>query len=902
MIGQTISDYKILEKLGEGGMGVVYKAQDTKLNRFVALKFLPKQLAASEEDKARFIQEAQAAAALNHPNICTIHGIEEHDGQMFIVMEFVEGQTLRKKTAPGGDVAGTATSPLPIKQAIDIGIQIADGLAAAHERGVFHRDLKPENLMIQKDGLVKITDFGLAKLKGASRLTKAGSTLGTIGYMSPEQVQGMDTDHRTDIFSLGVILYELLAGRSPFRGVHEAAINYEIVNVDPQPVSTIKPEIDPELDAIVLECMAKELDQRYQSAKEVSKNLKRFKQESSRARVSRITAARQVLQPSEGLKPSEAFQRKKFFTLERIAWSGAVVLLLGAAVAVSLIHFRESSPVYRATILPPERVAFSAETGGHSALSPDGRMLAFAARDSAGKVFLWVRSLQALARQPLNGTENTQYPFWSPDSRTIGFFADAKLKKIDAAGGPPQTICDAALGRGGTWNKDGIIVFGTASFTVLSRVAASGGTPVAVTKFDTVRHENSHRWPYFLPDGKHFLYLARTVIGAPGVADVIFAASLDGKVNKLLVHSSSNPVYVSGHLLFVREQTLLAQPFDASSLEFTGDAFPIAEQVLYNPLFAKASYSASENGILAYQTGSSLGASNLIWFDRNGKQLSSLNKSSTFFSPRLSPDGRTLAIDMLDAGNVDVWLVELTPRIVWQRFTFDAAVDRTPVWSPDGKSIIFWSSRKQHFDLYLRPSNGASSENIFFASDEDKQPSDWSLDGKFLLYHTMNNPKTKTDLWVLPFTGDKKPSEFLKTEFNEGFGVFSPDGKWIAYQSDESGTYQIYVRPFPGPGGQRQISTAGGARPRWRRDGKEIFYIGSDNKLMAAEVKWSGMTFQVGTVRPLFEVRPAFFGPIVHPYDVTADGQKFLVNTLSGTEYSPPITLVINWPAEVKKK
>ncbi len=894
MIGQTISHYQILEKLGEGGMGVVYKAQDTKLDRFVALKFLPPHVSSSSDDKARFLQEAKAVASLTHPNICTIHGVEDEDGKAFIVLEYVEGKTLKD-----------LHEVIPLKQAIEMGIQIADGLAAAHEKGVVHRDIKPDNIMIRKDGRVQIMDFGLAKLKGVSRLTKEGSTVGTAGYMSPEQVQGQNTDHRTDIFSLGVVLYELFTGESPFKGVHETAITYEIVNVDPVPLSAAKPDIDPQLDAIVLECLEKEPAERYQSIAEVGKDLRRFKRESSRTRVSRVSTIRNMSQ-SGATKVAPAGEQGTpwtFFSKERIIWSTAIIVLLGAVLTFALVHFREMPPevrTFRAMIMPPEKTIFSTTFGGHIDVSPDGHMVALVARDSTGKSLLWVRPLNSLVARPLSGTEEASYPFWSPDSRFIGFFSGNKMKRIDASGGPAQTICDATAGRGGAWGQDGTILFAPHQNASLLRVAAAGGIPTAVTKLDSVRHETGHRWPHFHPDGVHFFYLARTVTGGTGEADAVRLGSLrDSTMKNIVVPASSNAVFASGHLLFMREQSLMAQEFDASGLVLVGDAFPIAQEVQYDPAFGRATFTASDNGILVYQSGSTQGGTRLAWYDRSGKQLSTFGRPAIYYSPRLSPDGKRLAVDLYEAQsrNVDVWVCELA-RDVWSRFTFEPGVDRSPVWSRDGNTIVFYSNRKGRVDLYQRPASGAGNEDPFFESDVDKLPNDWAPDGKSFLITSTGNPRTRNDLWILTLSGDKKAIPFLQTEFNEGAGTFSPDGRWITYNSDESGKNQIYVRPFPGPGGKWQVSTAGGRQPIWSRNGKEIFFISDDNKLFSAPVRWSGATFEVGTAQPLFEVHAM---PTNHPYDVTADGQRFLVNTLLGEASSGPVTLVINWDAEVKK-
>lgn len=875
-------------------MGVVYKAQDFNLDRPVALKFLPPTLSASEQDKARFVQEAKAAAALNHPNICTIYGIEEHEGQTFIAMELIEGQSLREKK-----------QSFSVKQAVDIGIQIADGLAAAHEKGIVHRDIKPENIMIRKDGIVQIMDFGLAKLRGASRLTKEGTTVGTAGYMSPEQVQGQETDHRTDIFSLGVILYEMLAGQSPFKGVHETAILYEIVNVDPIPISSLKQDIDPELDAIILECLAKEPSERYQAVAEAAKELRRFKRETSKARVSRVSVTREAYKPS-GSTPSpssEGSRKRRFFTLERLVWGGAVLAL----VAIAIFHFTEPLPevrMYRSTILPPEKALFSTAFGGHIALSPDGRLLAFAARDSSGRTLLWARPLNALAGQALNGTDDASLPFWSPDSRFIGFFAGGKLKKIEASGGPPQTLCDAPTGRGGTWNDEGTIVFcpSSAPNNPLSRVSAAGGVPVKITKLDSSRGELSHRWPYFLPDGKHLLYVSRTTAGGVGDLDAIFVASVDSTfAPRLLINGSSSVAYGNGHLLFAREQTLMAQPFDAKRLETTGDAFPIAEHVYFEGFTSKTSFSVSTNGTLVYQTGAGSAGVQLLWYDRSGKQVGAISQPSIYNDLRLSPDGKRIAISQLDSKNKnwDIWLYEIG-RSVWTRFTFDPAIERWPIWSPDGNTIVFHSARKGRGDLYQRAASGAGTDELLLESNLPKYANDWSRDGRFLGY-SVDDPKTKLDIWILPLKGERKPFGFLQTEFAEVRPAFSPDGRWIAYQSNESGRDEVYIRPFPGPGGKWQISTNGGTRARWRRDGKELFYLGSDDKIMAAEIKLGTTIVDVGSVQPLFQIRP-FGGGGRDIYDVTGDGQRFLVASPGGEESSSPITLVVNWPVEVKRK
>jgi serine/threonine protein kinase len=916
MIGQTVSHYKILEKLGEGGMGIVYKAHDTKLDRDVALKFLPLELTKDPNARERFIHEAKVASALSHPNVCTIHDIQEHEGsqgdkQMFIVMDLVDGQTLRQKK-----------NSISFKQAIDIGIQVADGLAAAHEKGIVHRDIKPENIMIRKDGIVQIMDFGLAKLRGnVTRLTKEGSTVGTAGYMSPEQVQGQEADHRSDIFSFGVLLYELLTGQLPFRGVHETALAYEIVNVDPPPMSSIKPEIDPTLDAIVLECLEKDPRERTQSIAQVALDLKRYKRESSRQRVSRVTAARPITQPPVGYSQDKT-AAKPAGGSSRPAWIISVLFFI-VAVTFGILYFKRPSTEVQTIssyILPPEKLTFATQSGGggegNLALSPDGSILAFVAADSSGKTRLMVRGLHTLIAKELPTTEGASYPFWSPDNRYIGFFQSGKMKKIEASGGPSVIISDAPTARGASWNQDGVIIFEPNWTDPLYQVPASGGMATKVTTLDTVHHEITHRWPHFLPDGKHFLYFARSSFG--GVEreeDALVVASLDGKVNKRLMPAKGNEVYASGYLIYLREKTLMAQPFDADKLEISSDAIPIAEQVEYDLEYNRAVFSASQNGMLVYQPSTTQAGFQLEWFDRTGISLGTIAEPADYGGVALSPDGKKIAFDVYDSQsrNRDIWLYEIA-RGLKTRFTFDPSVDQYPVWSPDGSRIFFHSDRRGHYDVFQKATSGAGVEEILLESPQTKYAYDWSSDGKFIAYAELDM-KTKLDLWILPLDNkeagrDRKPFVFLRTEFDENVPQFSPDMCWISYESNESGRWELYIRQFLGADGQPvsnqtgkwQVSTNGlidYSVVKWNRNGKEIFYMSTDNKLMVAEVKASGSTFDVGAVRPLFEVKSKTGFNL---YDVTADGQKFLIGIPVSAQSIPPLTLVTSWDAGLKKK
>ncbi len=889
MIGQTVLHYKIIEKLGEGGMGVVYKAEDTKLDRIVALKFLPEHLNASPEDKARFTQEGKAASALNHPNVCTIHDIQELDGRMFIVMEYVEGQTLRERI-------GNFT----FKQAIEIGIQLADGLAAAHEKGIVHRDIKPENIMVRKDGIAVIMDFGLAKLRGnVSRLTKEGSTIGTAGYMSPEQVQGQEADHRSDIFSFGAVLYEVLTGQLPFKGIHETALAYEIVNVDAAPMSAIKPEIDPTLDAIILECLEKDPNERTQSVKQVSIDLKRFRRESSKQRVSRITAAKPVISvPAGDAASGVSSPREKS---SNIPWVVAAVAVLGL-VAFAVLFLTQPKPevqTVRSFIQAPDYTSFAQQSGGgsgggHIAVSPDGHKIAFVATDTLGRPRLYVRSLNSLIALPLPGTEDAYYPFWSPNSEFIGFFTEGKLKKIDASGGPPLSICDVQTARGGSWSKDGIIVFTPGTGDPLFQVPAAGGTPTQVTTLDSVRHEATHRFPWFLPDGKHFLYFAR--IGSGTDEDRVSIGALDGTVNTQLLNTQSNAIYASGYILFVREQTLVAQPFDIDNLNVMGNAVPIAEQLRFNVNWNHGSFSASQNGVLTYEGGLGPAINQLAIVDRTGKNITIMKGTQSVFEGSFSPDVSKIAFSSVDPQrrNEDIWVFDIV-RSISTRLTFDPKDDTDPIWSPDGKRIVFSSTRTGTANIFVKNSDGTGSEEEIVKSTRGIYPTSWSRDGKFISCTTYGN----RNIVVYPAAGERTPTAFLKTEFTEDEGRFSPDGKWMVYNSNESGQREIYVRPFPGPGGKWQVSTGGSEfRSFWRLDAKEIYYLSRDGKIMAAEVNTGDGVFSVGAVKPLFE--SASRG-IVTLLDVSPDGQKFLVVYNPVETKSDHLTLVTHWQEELQK-
>jgi len=887
--GTCIGRYEISSMLGAGGMGEVYLARDPKINRNVAIKVLPAAFSADSERLRRFEQEAQAAGALNHPNILSIYDVDTHDGSPYVVSELLEGETLREQ------LHGAA---LPVRKALDYALQIASGLAAAHERGIVHRDLKPENLFITKGGRVKILDFGLAKLielrdgsevrtdvPTRKRNTDPGTVVGTVGYMSPEQVRGQKVDHRSDIFSLGVILYEMLSGKRAFRGDSTIETLNAILKEDPPELSESNSQINPALERVVMHCLEKSPEQRFQSARDVTFALEAL---------SGLTSSRTLT----AALPITAGRRKN---RERLAWVVAGVCLLGLLAALPfVIAYLGRAPiderVINLSVLPPEKATMTGAVPT-LALSPDGRRLAFVAFFE-GRDLLWVRSLDSLSAQALPGTEGVSgaaSPFWSPDGRFIGFFAGGKLKKIDASGAPPQTLCDVVRPSGGTWSRDGVIVFAEAAPGPLYRISAAGGESSPVTALDQSRPGTSRRWPYFLPDGRHFLYLERSQqVESSG----IFVGSLDAKETKLLLASPLNAAYAPpGYLLFLRTETLMAQRFDADELQLTGEPFPVAEHVAYSLVFGRGAFSVSENGVLAYRTGSGQ-IDQPLWFDRGGKKIESLGAAGAYFTLALSPDEKRVTVDRTDneKGN-DIWLFD--SHGLPSRFTTDPAGDSNPLWSPDGSRIVFASSREGVWNLYQKIASGVGNEELLLKSSERKVPVDWSSDGRFILYETVN-PKTKRNLWVLPMSGNQQPSPFLQTEFDEQQGQFSPDGKWIVYTSDESGAPEVYAQTFPASGGRWRVSTGGGCQPRWRHDGKELFYIAADRKLMAVDVTL-GATFEASAPKTLFDTRVLNLTDSRTQYAVTADGQRFLILSMIEETSATPISIVVNWTAGLKR-
>ncbi len=905
--GAQLGPYIIISQLGAGGMGEIWLAEDTRLNRKVAIKLLPASFAQDADRLRRFEQEARATSALNHPNILTIHDIGDHEGSPYLVSELLEGEVLRSQLEDG---------PLPSRKAIEYAQQIAAGLAAAHEKGIVHRDLKPENLFVTTDGRIKILDFGLAKLKPPQvgdadsqaptqkKITDPGTVMGTVGYMSPEQVRGQEADHRADIFSFGVILYEMLSGRRAFSGDSAVEVMNAILKEEPPELGESNAKISPALDKIVRRCLEKKPERRFQTASDLGFALEALSLPSS----SGANRMEMTLGASPWLKRSGLRER---------IWMIVAGVLALALLAFGVAYFRRPAPVaetIRLFVNPPEKATrFDLPT-----ISPDGRTLAFVATVE-GKTQLWAQQLNSTKAIPLAEIGMIIPPFWSPDSQFIVFAEGGKLKKISLAGGAPETLCDSVdVFSGGAWNREGVILLGKGPSGIM-RISANCGTMTAVTTLDSSRGETHHTAPVFLPDGRHFIFYIFT--SDPATRGT-YLASLDGQEKSLLLPLDNPVVGVAvnpgagneGYLVFVRQGALLAQSFDFSRKQLVGEPLRLAPQVkIYTRVIYTANYvraSLSANGVLVLIEGNATeqGASNneypqLTWFDRAGKKLGTVGLPGYYLFPRLSPDGKRLAVvrSVQPTGTADIYLFDLAGGRE-QRFTFDSAIDTSPYWAPDGSRIVWTSFRDRVGNLYQKAANGAGPDVALPRSDFPKYAVDWSADGRFILYREIV-PQTKADLWVLSLE-DGKPWPWLKTGFNEEVGRFSPDGKWIAYQTDDSGRPEIYLQAFapgaPAAGGRWQLSTNGGGNPQWRRDdGRELYYFSLDNKLMAVEVSL-GAEVKRETPKELFALNDIRANPGAS-FAVTRDGQRFLLVTSAEETSVTPFTVVLNWMAEVKK-
>jgi len=901
--GTKLGPYEVLARIGAGGMGEVHQARDTRLNRIVAIKILPQRLAGSAESRDRFEREARMIASLNHPHICTLYDVGHYGEMDYLIMEFLEGETLASRLIKG---------PLPLEQTLQYAIQIADALDKAHRRGMTHRDLKPSNIMLTKSG-AKLLDFGLAKLRqGASAvgvplsqlptakdpITAQGTIVGTLQYMAPEQVEGRETDARTDIFALGAVIYEMATGKKAFEGKSQASIIAKILETDPPPIRSLQPMTPAVLDRVVRTCLAKDPDNRLQSVQDVKLELEWI----------RDAAA----EPSElGVATPLAGWRRA------LPWAlfGATALVLAAFAWVHETRRENAIPAEPVRLQIPLPVKPPLRLTGVLALSPDGQQLAFAAQSADGIPRIWVRTLNSLRIRSLSGTESVgSLLFWSPDSRFVAFDSGRKLQKIDISGGPAETVCVLnRVGVGGSWNRDGVIIFGQFG-GALMRVSAAGGVATPLTALDASHGDVAHTAPWFLPDGRHFIYLRDN-----GTIGAISVGSLDskpeGQDSRRLVEANCGGAYLPssdpgfGQLLFLRGATLVAQPFDARHLNLSGDPVRAVEEPV-GVFLDSGLFSVSINGTLAYWSPGSV-ESQLTWFDAQGKVLSTVGKPGPYGEVALSPDGTRALVSRYTLPDqlLALWLLE-TSRGTSTRFELDSSTHNMgAVWAPDGRSIIFGSARAGHMgDIYKKQMSGAADVEALVKSNEWKTPSSWSPDGRFLLY-VSDGGERNGDLWVLPLEGHQKPVPFLRTEFDEREGRFSPDGRWVAYVSNESGHYEVYVRPFsPGAlgegisnaGGKRLISENGGWDPNWRQDGKELYYIDLDGRLMAVKLT-TGSVFQAGVPRVLFQAPPPGTGDLGLPrWEPSPDGKRFLF-LVPETPGGVPFTVVLNWQAGLRK-
>ncbi|HEV2350980.1 MAG TPA: protein kinase [Terriglobia bacterium] len=906
--GAKLGPYEILSPLGAGGMGEVYQARDTRLGRDVAVKVLAKHLISSPDFRQRFEREARTLSSLQHPHICVLHDIghDEVAGE-FLVMEFLEGETVAERLKRG---------KLPLQELLKIGMGIADALDKAHRKGLTHRDLKPANIMLTKSGS-KLMDFGLAKPaplgavggtglapllsaamtadgpSPASPITSAGSIIGTIQYMSPEQIEGKEADARSDIFAFGATLYEMATGARAFPGKSQISVASAILEKDPEPISKTQPLAPASLDHVIAQCLAKNPEDRFQSAQDVGLELKWIAE----------SATRGFSQEDTNLKGGAAVAGHRPALQRALPWAVAGILFIVGIIGTAAYFRLERAPARAifAQIPPPAntKFVFNSINASNGELSPDGSRLLFLASGVEGVERLWVLALDSTAAQPLVGTEHAFTPFWSPDSKYVGFFADGKLKKIDIGGGAPVDICDASWGRGGTWATDGTILFAPNINSPIERVSAGGGTPVAITTLNSTSGQTSHRWPEFLPDGQHFIFFSNSTTRDHAGT---YVASVKGGEPKLILKGNSNAIYAQGFLLFVDSGNLMAQQFDLNQLQLRGDPVEIQGKVGTLDVADRSLITASATGVLAYWSISGgTGSFQLKWFDRAGKQVGASGTPTTLtFSPRLSRDGKRLAFQVSRVGGYDIWITDLA-RDTRTRLTFNPATNTSPVWSPDGIEIAFSSNRSGINQIFVKSSNGTEAARRLLNDDAADDPESWSADGRYLAFQR-TDPQRKfgRNLWILPLFGDRKPYPFIESSFDQLYAEFSPDVKWLAYTSDETGRPEVYIAPFPKANGKWEVSTQGGVVPTWRRDGKELYYLSLDQKLMAVDIRENNNSVEIGSPHVLFQTNPP---PLVlRSYDSAADSSKFIVVTQSLNASSVPVTLVINWPALLEKK
>ena len=887
--GTRLGPYEIVAPLGAGGMGEVWRGKDTRLGRDVAIKILPAGFAQNEQFRARFEREAKTISSLNHPSICTLFDVGHENDTHYLVMELIEGESLADWLAKG---------PLPADQVIRYGAQVADALARAHSQGIIHRDLKPGNVMLTKTG-AKLLDFGLARsgaegaaVQGltemptqAKPLTQEGTILGTFQYMAPEQLEGAEADARTDIFALGALLYEMATGKRAFEGSSRTSLIAAIVTSHPTPISQVTPMTPPALDHVVKKCLEKDPDDRWQSARDVAGELRWISEAGSQA----------------GVAAPITIRRKN---RERIAWTAAAIgFVLAGSLLVLALRERSKPPlVIQSSIIAPENSAFRLNQTNAASLtiSPDGKLITFLARCEDGKDRLWIRPVDSDKATPLTATEDASNPFWSPDSHFIAFFAGGFLQKIDVRGGPPLNLCEIGLNpRRGSWNRDDVIIFSPTSLAPVHRISAAGGASTAVTKLDVAKNETTHRWATFLPDGRHFFYLAGThVAGSRSQANAVYIGDLEGDPPELFLQARSNVEYAEGRVLYVRDNVLVTQAFDPGKRKAVGDPVPVADGVQYESAFFQGVFSASQNGMLVYRKGGGDAQDvTLEWIDRSGKVLATIGQPGAYADASLSPDGKRLAVTIEDraAGSQDVWIVDLA-RGIPSRLTFGAGNERSPVWSPDGKQIAFAQLNKGIFDIYTKQSSGEGTEQLVASSAVHKFATDWSPDGK-TLHLTTFDPKVSLgqDLFTVSMTGEHKDQPLLSTQFNERAAAVSQDGRWLLYTSNESGREQIYVAPYPGPGGKWQVSTEGADGAQWGAGDREIIYQTADGAMMAVDVKLGAGSVETSNPRLLFKDASVPF------YRFDRSSGRFLVFKAPDDVQSTPITIVSNWTAKLAR-
>jgi Tol biopolymer transport system component len=873
--GSTLGPYEVLAPVGAGGMGEVYRARDQRLGRIVAIKLL------SERFNDRLHREARAISALNHPNICQLYDICSEDGHDFLVMEYLEGETLAARLERGR---------IDYKEAIEIGSRIAEALDAAHSRGVVHRDLKPANVVLTASG-VKLLDFGLAKVQAAAAgnaetstatVTEPGIIAGTLPYMAPEQLESKPVDERTDIFALGVVLYEMITGKRPFSGSTPASLIGNIMAAEPRPLPSIQPQVPPSIDRVVQTCLAKDPDKRWRRAFDVSIALR--------------------------LPPAEATVRTR-----KNPWT--LVLAAGAAVmAATLVWFFNKPAVapepIALSIAPPHGGRFvSGVNVGGSAISPDGRTLALVS-DSSGRPMLWLRPLASSTATVLPGTEDACCPFWAPDSLSVGFFANRKLRRIRTAGGPSEIICTAEDFRGASWNRNGEILFvpGPGQAGVVHLVNENGGTAKPITSFDPGRQEEAHYRPWFLPDGRRFLFWVRSTNPAN---TGIYISSIDKPADRTwMVAATSGAILQPAHrsspayLVWMRGRTLLAQVFDERRGALSGLAHAIAEDVGSYEAIGLGNFSISDTGVLVHGR-QGVDKLRMMKVDSSGKTLSAIREPGAYFEPRLSPDGNRVALRISSADASHIWSIDLKDDRK-SRITFGALTEIQPVWSPDGKALAFTTTKAGMRAVAVKYLESAGEEVQITNGNTAQYPTSWSSDGRFIAFEQFNE-QTGADMYIVPVKAPGAAVELLRTPANESEGQFSPDGAWVAYRSDETGRPEIYVQHFtvvngrPALSGKAQISTAGGESPRWGRDGKHIYFVATDSTLMSAPVQLSGHVLSAGSPRGLFKLRmlQAGWGG---SYDVGPDDRSFIVAMETEEDADAPLNVLLNWPAKIARE